>query len=60
MQSPKEKQNAGLFMKAGPEHSHIPLGPHHIVKKFRSTDPDFKWVAITGLDAIPVSFWVAA
>lgn len=41
-------------MKAGPEHSQIPLGPHHIVKKFQSMDPNFRLVVINGWDVIPV------
>lgn len=41
-------------MKAGPERSQIPLGPHHIVKKFQSTDPNFRLVVINGGDIIPV------
>lgn len=55
MQSPKEKRDAGSFMKVGPEHSRIPLGPHHIVKKFQSVDPNVKQVAINGLDVLSVS-----
>ena len=41
-------------MKAGPKHSHIPLGPHHVVKKFQSMDPNFRSVVISGWDGIPV------
>lgn len=41
-------------MKAGPECSQIPLGPHHVVKKFQSMDPNFRSVVINGWDGIPV------
>lgn len=45
-------------MKAGPERSQIPLGPHHVAKKFQSTDPIFRSVVISGGDIIPEFVWV--
>ena len=45
-------------METGREHSPVPLGPHHTVKKFQSQDPNFTSVVINAWDVISVFIFV--